>query len=29
MRTTYTSDKILNLYRGTTFTAPRQCTQDS
>src|SRR3954468_13362666 len=22
MRTTYTSDKILNLYRGTTFTAP-------
>ena len=22
MRTTFTSDKILNLYRGTTFTAP-------
>src|SRR3954465_14757524 len=22
MRTTYMSDKILNLYRGTTFTAP-------
>jgi len=22
MRTTYASDKILNLYRGTTFTAP-------
>src|SRR6266571_112046 len=22
MRTTYTSDKILNLYRATTFTAP-------